>query len=194
MKQQIPALLAEKASLRRRIAQSLRTMSAALRCEKSRVIARKLSQDKRFQKAEHILIYLPLKSEVDLRALIQQQTQLGKRFYVTVVSGRSQVLRITPLYRNGKIRRTRINRLGVSEPVINRRERYVSPESIDMAIVPGLVFTRSGRRLGRGKGYFDRLLAKMKNARFIGVCFRKQLLKRIPVQSHDIKMHQVISG
>ncbi|MCA9386487.1 5-formyltetrahydrofolate cyclo-ligase [Candidatus Dojkabacteria bacterium] len=61
-----------------------------------------------------------------------------------------------------------------------------------IAIVPGLAFTKDGKRLGRGGGWYDRFFAKHKVKRKIGLCFKEQILKDLPVEEHDILMDEVI--
>lgn len=68
----------------------------------------------------------------------------------------------------------------------------VSPQDMDLIIVPGVAFDNHLNRLGRGKGYYDRLLKKC-NAVKIGVCYDFQLLETIPCEPHDIKMDILIT-
>ena len=70
----------------------------------------------------------------------------------------------------------------------------VDPAEIDMAIVPGVAFDRTGNRLGRGKGLYDRFLSAHPNLYKTGICFDYQLIEKIPAEAHDIKMDTVISG
>jgi len=66
--------------------------------------------------------------------------------------------------------------------------------ALDFILVPGLAFTRSGLRLGRGGGYYDRLLAHPQcKARRIGIAFDVQLVESIPVEPHDQRVHQIIT-
>jgi 5-formyltetrahydrofolate cyclo-ligase len=67
-----------------------------------------------------------------------------------------------------------------------------SYHEIDLAVIPGVAFDRLGARLGRGKGYYDRLLSQMPNAYKIGICFPFQLLERLPSEPHDVLMNEVI--
>ena len=53
-------------------------------------------------------------------------------------------------------------------------------------------FDPAGHRLGRGKGYYDRTLAQMKNTYKIGVCFYFQKVEDVPFLSNDILMDEVI--
>lgn len=66
--------------------------------------------------------------------------------------------------------------------------------SLDLILVPGLAFTRDGRRLGRGGGYYDRLLAHPDcRAHRIGVGYDLQVVEAIPVESHDQRVHEIIT-
>jgi 5-formyltetrahydrofolate cyclo-ligase len=68
------------------------------------------------------------------------------------------------------------------------------PETIDLIIVPGLAFSQDRHRLGRGGGFFDRLLAgPAKNAFKLGICFSFQLLDEIPIEPHDMVMDAVVT-
>ena len=64
--------------------------------------------------------------------------------------------------------------------------------SVDVAVVPGMAFDSRCNRLGRGKGYYDRMLPKLSNAYKIGMCFDFQKLPGIPADDHDIKVDEVI--
>lgn len=72
-------------------------------------------------------------------------------------------------------------------PKINAPE--ISPEII---IVPGLGFTKTGKRLGRGKGFYDRYLEK-NSAIKIGIAFEDQVLEDLPVDAHDVMMDFVVT-
>lgn len=84
------------------------------------------------------------------------------------------------------------------------RGRYRIPEptgplftdlaAIDLALIPGMAFDREGHRLGRGKGYYDRLLASPAFSRIpkIGLCFDFQLIDSVDHEPHDVMMDHVI--
>jgi 5-formyltetrahydrofolate cyclo-ligase len=69
----------------------------------------------------------------------------------------------------------------------------VAPGEVDLILVPGVAFDRQNHRLGRGKGYYDRLLKSM-CARKIGVCFDFQVLEEIPTEKHDVSMDFVVNA
>lgn len=80
----------------------------------------------------------------------------------------------------------------IPEPVGPLFHHY---DAIDLAFVPGMAFDMKGHRLGRGKGYYDRLLARVefRSIPKIGVCFDFQMFDAIPSEPHDCTMDHVIT-
>lgn len=67
---------------------------------------------------------------------------------------------------------------------------FINYREIELAIVPGMSFDRQGNRLGRGKGYYDKLLPKLQSYN-IGICFEFQVQEHIPTESFDRPMDEV---
>ena len=84
-------------------------------------------------------------------------------------------------------------RFGIPEPKA-KRARAGNPKNLDLVVVPGLGFDRRKGRLGRGEGYFDRFLKKTGKTRRIGLAFQEQIVDFIPMQAHDVRVHQIITG
>ena len=78
---------------------------------------------------------------------------------------------------------------GIMEPV---GERFTDYATIDIAVVPGMAFDAQGHRLGRGKGYYDRFLAKVPDVYKIGLCFSWQMVDEVPSEANDIMMDEVV--
>jgi 5-formyltetrahydrofolate cyclo-ligase len=62
-----------------------------------------------------------------------------------------------------------------------------------LIIVPGLGFDTNGCRIGHGKGYYDNLLKNSRNALHIGLAFEAQIVKKIPVDAHDLPVHMIVT-
>ncbi len=77
----------------------------------------------------------------------------------------------------------------VLEPISGRQ---VPVENIQVFLVPGLGFDRQGRRLGRGKGFYDRALEKGIGLK-VGVAFSCQLVEELPEAPHDVRMDIVVT-
>jgi len=70
----------------------------------------------------------------------------------------------------------------------------VAAESVDLFIVPGLLFDRTGMRLGRGGGHYDRLLARRRgDALAVGVCFEDRVVDALPRERWDVRMDLVVT-
>lgn len=83
----------------------------------------------------------------------------------------------------------RTGSFGIAEPT---GDRFIDYQAIDIAIIPGVAFDLEGHRLGRGKGYYDKLLPYIPAIK-VGICFPFQLMKEIPVEKTDINMDIIIS-
>ena len=68
----------------------------------------------------------------------------------------------------------------------------ITPEEIDLLIVPGVAFTADGRRMGYGGGYYDRFIPQCTKARILALAFEEQIVDDIPTESHDIIMPELI--
>ncbi len=70
----------------------------------------------------------------------------------------------------------------------------VDPTTLDVVVVPGLAFAVDGRRLGQGGGHFDRFLPRLRaDCLAVGVCFHEQLLADLPIDTHDVAVHLVVT-
>ena len=138
--------------------------------------------------ATTMLLYYPLSDEVDVRPLIQMAYQDGHRVLLPVVVGDDLELR---LYEGEES--LRAGAYNIMEPVgpLFRSEEY---EQIQLAIVPGMAFDATGHRLGRGKGYYDRLLPQLTAAYKVGVCYPFQFVADVPSEEHDVTMNEVVCG
>ncbi|MBR4266446.1 MAG: 5-formyltetrahydrofolate cyclo-ligase [Bacteroidales bacterium] len=133
-----------------------------------------------------ILMYYPMPDEVDIRPLILKAKSQGKTVLLPKVVGDD--LQIMVYESENSLKQ---GAYGIYEPdsVIFPETRY---SEIDMAIIPGMAFDKFGHRLGRGKGYYDKLLVKMSETFKIGVGFPFQIFEEIPFDEFDIKMDEVV--
>jgi len=134
-----------------------------------------------FRAAEHVLIYLAFGSEVSLEGLLGE----GKRFYATrTAQGGLTVHRL-----EGALEP---HPYGYLQPGGGSEE--VSPDTLDLALVPGLAFDHAGNRLGYGKGYYDRLLPKLRaGTPLVGVAPEALIVEMLPCEAHDVRMTHLVS-
>jgi 5-formyltetrahydrofolate cyclo-ligase len=73
-------------------------------------------------------------------------------------------------------------------------EQSPDPLAVDVVILPGVAFSRSGARLGQGGGWYDRFLAQIRpDCVVVGVAFAEQIVDDLPVEDHDVAVHHVVT-
>lgn len=159
--------------------------SAEERANLSRKVMTKLKGTASWQQAHTVLLYHSLPDEVDTHALIAEAVAEGKRVLLPVVVGDDLELReyhpSTSMIEGA---------FHIQEPT---GAPFTDYASIDLAVVPGVAFTPEGHRLGRGRGYYDRLLSRLPKVFKIGVCWPFQLVEALPTEPHDLTMNAVVS-
>ncbi|MCB9844964.1 MAG: 5-formyltetrahydrofolate cyclo-ligase [Phycisphaeraceae bacterium] len=174
----------EKESLR---IQSRRVLGAISRADVARWsghIVEGLTNDPFLVAASCVLVYAPIQREPDLSLLTESLLQRGVRVAMPRVDWDSKSM--TPAHIES-LESLEPSRHGVLNPPSGAPP--LSPDAIDLALVPGLSFDRLGGRLGRGGGYYDAFLGDSRwNGRAMGVCFEAQLVQSVPRQAHDALM------
>lgn len=138
-----------------------------------------------FRAAKTVLLYHSLPDEVDIHDFIRKWCE-KKRILLPVVTG--DELKLRTYSGPGNLA---IGAYGIEEPT---GEFFTDYSAIDLIVVPGVAFDRKGNRLGRGKGYYDRLLPQIPSAYKAGICFSFQIVEEIPAEPFDICMDEVITS
>ena len=135
-----------------------------------------------FANAEHVLVYHSLPDELSTLGFIDEWHS-RKRLYLPRVNGDD--LEILP-YDAELLNKGAFN---IAEP---QGGNVVDVAKMDLIIVPGVAFDSKGNRIGRGKGFYDRLLSRA-DAMTIGVCYQCQIYDEMTTDSFDIPLDYVIS-
>jgi 5-formyltetrahydrofolate cyclo-ligase len=176
----------QKKAIREKVKQLMLNISENERFIKSKLIFDKVESDSKFKNAYNILIYWPLKGEVDTRILIEKW-MFRKTFYLPVIE--NETFYIKKFSGVNDLLKSKCG-LDFFEP---DGDVITDFSSIDIVIVPGIAFDKNYFRMGRGKGYYDKFLSEIKVYK-IGLCFDFQLFDNIPTESHDIKMDIVYTN
>lgn len=176
-----------KKIMRSKFRDILSQMPIKTRAMKSREITSRLSQEKLFQGASAIFTYVALPHEVQTLGLIKQALRLGKKVFAPKIKGRNLNFEIREILDANK--GLKKGRYGVLEPVSKKK---IKAPKLDLIIVPGLAYDKKGNRLGRGGGYFDRFLENAKSIPKVGLAFKEQMVRKIPMEAHDVPVDHVI--
>ncbi len=170
----------EKQRLRWEMRDILCDLSPALRASQSAKIRSRLDAWTHWLDAGLACVFSPMATEPD----ILNPWPHGKKLIFPRVDG--ECLRLHHVETRTQLQ---LGAFSLREPVAGLPEME---KKADVILVPALAFDRSGRRLGRGGGYYDRLLGQFEGVR-VGVCFEEQILPEVPSESHDVGVHFVIT-
>jgi 5-formyltetrahydrofolate cyclo-ligase len=174
-----------KTELRRSIRAQLARMSPAAVGAASESIRQSIPSLPRWQDARIVAAYAALLGEPDLRPLdwVGEKTVLLPR-----VDGEDLVF-----YAVSDANQLKSGAFGVMEPDPDKCPAF-DPREAEIIFVPGLAFTAEGSRLGRGRGFYDRLLVAMPaDILRVGVCFAEQIVADLPSEPHDEEVDVVLS-
>lgn len=177
-----------KAALRQKIRETLKNLSPEKRETDSRKLCAKLEEQPFFQNAAGILFFAPLPGEIDLWPLLPEALAAGKIIALPQFDAATQsyvVRRVQNLQNEiepGKFR--------VREPKSSCAK--IPTDKIDLALVPGVAFDLSGNRLGRGRGFFDRLLAEVRGVK-CGIAFDEQFVDEVPTGESDVAVDFIMT-
>jgi 5-formyltetrahydrofolate cyclo-ligase len=180
--------LEEKKLLRREIRARLAEVSASDRRAFSSAAGIRLLEQESFRNAQCILAYSPLTDELDLSPALDWARAAGKTIALPRFVPEERAYRAA-LAEQGMTHHPK-GAFGVVEPPPGAP--LLSWNQLDFVLVPGLAFDPGGRRLGRGKGFYDRLLAEITCLK-CGVALEAQILPRVPADAHDISMNFILT-
>ncbi|MDO5572060.1 MAG: 5-formyltetrahydrofolate cyclo-ligase [Bacteroidales bacterium] len=175
-------IILKKKEIRKEIASLKKQISFDKKVELSESILCKLESLPSFKNASNILLYYSLEDEVQTESFIRKWCK-SKNIFLPVVKGDILVIK---QYDKDNIKK---GSYSINEPTGGIE---VSPEQIELVVVPGVAFDKDCNRLGRGKGYYDKLLPAIK-APAIGIAFDFQITNSIPTEETDIPLNGIIT-
>lgn len=177
-------MMSEKSALRAELLARRGRMSIIENAELSARACAKLLSLSQYKDAKMIMCYLSIKNEVETRGLIAQAFSEGKRLCLPKIVG-------------GEMSAVEWREGGPLKPAaFGTREvdsgDEVPPEDIDLVVVPGVGFDRSGGRIGYGKGYYDRFLKQARCPR-VALAFELQMVDTVYCETWDEKMDMIVT-
>lgn len=175
----------QKQVIRREIRERRNALTQAQQDEYSQTIINRLIQLPEFTSAETVFCYISYLSEVQTHALIKQHL-LGKK-RVCVPKIMSDTLMIAVEINNWE--NLEPDDYGIPTPISNKEAQL----DYDLCINPGLAFTQEGHRMGYGRGYYDRWLARNNVKHTIALAYECQFVEEMPIEETDIPMDKILT-
>lgn len=164
--------------------EALKTLSIHQKQMESHQLYQLLFETAAWQEAGTIAVTLSMPIELDTAPIIEAAWSANKKTVVPKIVNHQMIF--VP-FDDGSSLQT--GQLSIREPVT---EVAVSANKIDLVIVPGLAFTRSGARLGFGAGYYDRFLVNY-TGKTIALALSPQIKQNIPIEAHDQLIQEVLT-
>ncbi|SFF29085.1 5-formyltetrahydrofolate cyclo-ligase [Paenibacillus catalpae] len=188
----------DKAALRKAMTKLRDGISSEERSVRSAAACRYVSEWMKEQEVESFMCYVPFRSELDTRTLVEWGWETGREVIVPKCypADRSMTLHKLDSWSGLKA-----GAYGIMEP--DPIECPPLPDAYvpKLVITPGLAFDSKGGRLGYGGGYYDRFAERLRNERgeasqlvkWFGIAFEDQLVEEIPMQAHDKRMNGIVT-
>lgn len=148
-----------------------------------------------YQSSTTILAYASLPSELDLDPFIHQALANSKRVCIPKIDWDDKSMH--PLQLRSLESDLQLGRYGIRTP--KNGCDLVDLFELDLILIPGLAFDRRANRLGRGAGFYDRLISKLdrdpssSRPQLVGVCYQCQIVDHVPIEPHDYPMDRIIT-
>ena len=173
----------QKAALRKHLLEKRDATSAELRDILSERIHQNIKQISSFTNSQNIACYFPIGSEVDTHVIMLDILKHDKNLLLPrIVNDNLQFCIVSNLEKLEK------GNFEIMEP----KDSCKKAEKIDCVLIPTVGVSKSGVRLGYGKGYYDRFLSLI-DAVKISLTYSKQIVKSIPNDSHDVKIDWIVT-
>ena len=184
---------ARKKEIRKRVLALRDGMTGEERRRASFLVTDRLLGHQWFYRAQNLLCFVSFGSEIDTSELIEEALRAGRKVFVPKVEGQDM-----HFYRIGSLEELKEGYKGIGEPD-GSTEEYIYREEDEektIMIMPGVAFDPYRRRLGYGKGFYDRFLAARKGLLLhtIAIGFACQQVEELPEDEKDVRPYQVILG
>jgi 5-formyltetrahydrofolate cyclo-ligase len=177
-----------KSTLRQQIRARVKSLTLEQRVAASARACALLEQQPVWQRAQLIFFYAPLPEELDIWPLLHDGLAAGKTIALPrfdPATGRYVACQITDTAKD-----LSGGQFGIREPAGHCIA--VPSNRLDLILVPGVAFDGHGRRLGRGKGFYDQLLESVRGTT-CGVAFDEQIVETVPVEPHDVYLNCILT-
>lgn len=175
----------EKKELRKIVRLAKQAIPLEEKVARSQGIFAQVEALSQFQHANVVLLYWSMDDEVATHAFVEKWYR-EKTLLLPCVDGDSLLLR---QYTGPQCLQAG-PQFGIGEPT---GPLYAHTHSVEMIVVPGVAFDRNGNRMGRGRGFYDRLLKSTPHAYKVGVAFDFQMFPSIPMEAFDVPMDCVVT-
>lgn len=192
------ALRAAKQSLRKEIKRRVAALSEPEKQRQSLVVCQKLLSHPKYLSSQRVAVFLSMDDEVRTDSIITHMFAAGKSCFIPRYQRTNSHMDMLRLTSEADIQNLALTSWNIRQPGEEEaREEALDTGGLDLILMPGLGFDLSGRRLGRGKGFYDTYLERCRaNPRgmphTIALAYREQICEQVPVDQRDVLIDEVL--
>lgn len=175
----------DKCAIRKGVRAAVKMLSVDERRQYDAAICAAIAEHARVECARVVALFASLSDEPDTSSLLQMLSSRCRVLLPRIDGDEMEFFDYSPdAIQKGTF--------GINEPI---GDTPASPSDIDVIVVPGVAFTRDGKRLGRGKGFYDKYMSRAGFVAYkIGICYPVQIVDALPAEQHDVAVDEVVCG
>ncbi|KAM4593644.1 5-formyltetrahydrofolate cyclo-ligase [Odontesthes bonariensis] len=190
---------AAKQALRRAIKVRVAALSAEEKRRQSLLVAQELFRHPKYVSSQRVAVFLSMNDEVCTQEIIKDMFKWGKSCFIPRYERSSSNMDMLKLNSLQDMESLPLTSWNIRQPAEddNSREEALTSGGLDLILMPGLGFDRFGKRIGRGKGFYDTYLERCSKhpkgkPYTIALAFKEQLCQEIPVDANDVLIDEVL--
>ena len=142
-----------------------------------------------YQQCRSVMFYVATADETATAGLIEDALHRGKQVYAPLLGTQYGEMSAAAIKRPQDLV---VGKYGLKMPPPDSAT-LAARESIDLIVVPGVAFDRTGNRLGMGAGYYDRFFSRTRHSVRLGLAWECQVVAEAPYEPHDVRMHYLLT-
>lgn len=182
----------QKDNIREKVKTERRNQAVEERDRKSTEIVKRLIDSDVWKNAGAVMLYSALRDEVQTRDLIKLGQEQGKRMVLPSVEGDGHRMRIYEVKNTEE--ELEKGPFNIMQPRDDRKNRFYKSD-LELILLPGVAFDRQGKRIGFGRGYYDKFLSELeeRDIKKVGLAFGFQVVEEIPFDYHDVPVDYIVT-
>lgn len=186
-------IIDKKKQIRREILEIRNDLSLEKKSNYDKLIANKFFESSYYREANNIFIYISYGSEIDTKCIIARALKEGKNIYVPRTEFSTRLMNAVKI---NNLNNLIESKYGALEP--KKDKPFIDPNDLDLIVVPGVAFDRSGGRIGYGAGFYDRYFKRINDENKsrimkLVLAYDFQLIDKVPTDEEDVSVDAVMT-
>ncbi|PSN54621.1 5-formyltetrahydrofolate cyclo-ligase [Blattella germanica] len=159
---------------------------------------KKFLRSKEYQSSKRISVFLSMDDEIQTDKIVRDIFDTERTCFIPRYSSNGSQMEMVRLYSLQDLEDLPTTKWNIKQPLeTDDRENALETGGLDLIVVPGMAFSTDGKRMGRGKGYYDAYLGRCRASQTtppltVALAFSQQIVDHVPTDEHDIKIDLVL--